>query len=195
MDGAAESVSGHGGHICNVSPPPPSQLCVAPSSSSGPFSMRESAHLAAVLAQTWKHGQQHSVRSSGSRDLLLAGTAVWPSADTTPLLTPQLTSASAPLLEEQRGRHSPPFTFYLYFPLSFSAWVHPGPRKLPSYFTNAFGKISLSGKSVITQELYFYFLTFTLFHVHRGGWGLEILKTPGRVCSDLFTKSSTFPLL
>lgn len=111
-----------------------------------------------------------------------------------PLLTPQLTSTSAPLLEEQRGR-TPPLPFYLYFLLSFSAWIHPGPRKLPSYFTNALGKISLSRKSVITQELYFFFLSFTLFRVHRGGGGLEILKTPGRVCSDLFTKSSTFPLL
>lgn len=98
---------------------------------------------------------------------------------------------------------SPDLPSYLYFLLSFSAWIHPAPRKLPSYFTNALGGggIPLSRKSVITQELHFFFLSlsffvpFTLFHAHRVEAGLEILKTPGRVCSDLFTKSSTFPLL
>lgn len=57
-----------------------------------------------------------------------------------PLLTPQLTSSSAPLLEEQRGRFTPhpppppPFPFYLYFLLSFSAWIHPGPQEITILF-------------------------------------------------------------
>lgn len=44
-----------------------------------------------------------------------------------------------------------PFPFSLYFLSSFYAWIRCDPRKLPSYFTNALGKILLSLNSVIMQ--------------------------------------------
>lgn len=64
--------------------------------------------------------------------------------------------------------------FYLYF-LSFYAWIHPDPEKLPSYFTNALGKILLSLKSVITKGVVL-FSFFTFYCIYRGTGRQEIFE-------------------
>lgn len=120
-----------------------------------------------------------------------AGTSCWVEQQsdlqlTPPPVNPSINLHVSPPAEGAQRKNPPPSSlllliqFYLYFLLSFSAWIHPGPGKLPSYFTNALGKISLSRKSVITQELYFSILSFTFFHVHGGRQRVEKYKKNSR---------------
>lgn len=123
-----ESLMGHGGPICNLSP----QLCDAPSS--GP-SLRGCSPGSSVGAnmETWLTTlTSEVVRGQGPP-------AGWSSSLTfnrrNPLLTPQLTSTSAPLLEEQRGRPPPPYLFILYlFPFIIFCLGTPRPWEIAILF-------------------------------------------------------------
>lgn len=122
---AAERVSGH---ICNISPPPPSQLCVALS-----FLYERGCSPGSSVStnmETWPTTLSEVIGEQGP----LAG---WSSSLTFsrhhPLLTPQLTSTSAPLLEEQRGR-PPPLYILSLFPFIIFCLGTPRPQEIAILF-------------------------------------------------------------
>lgn len=150
----------------------PSQLCAAPPPPPPPLLLpllesRLCSPGSSVRTnmETWPTTLDEFIREQGPP-------AGWNSSLTFsrhhPLLTPQLTSTSAPLLQEQRGR-DPPFhsifiSFYHFLP---GYTLAPGNYHLISLMR--WGKISLSRKSVITQELYFFFIFLSLSWRRRVG--------------------------
>lgn len=92
------------------------------------------AHLAVVLALTWKHGEQHSTTLSEVMEEQ-GPPAGWSNSVTFsqryPLLTPQLTSTSAPLMQERSG--TPPLPSVCSIFISFYHFL-PGYTQVPGNY-------------------------------------------------------------